>query len=123
MATCYPLIQWYEFTGYFGGSVWIWAINICLGLAMINMAQNKKLLYTGLLIFAIPSLLSLVLYWTYKEKGELIKVAAVQPNFEPHYQKFSVPEPQQALKIYEMTLSHVDSATKLIVMRKMLKIP
>lgn len=116
MTTCYPLIQWYEFTGYFGGSVWIWAINICLGLAMINMAQNKKLLYTGLLIFAIPSLLSLVLYWTYKEKGELIKVAAVQPNFEPHYQKFSVPEPQQALKIYEMTLSHVDSATKLIVM-------
>jgi apolipoprotein N-acyltransferase len=85
-----------------------------IGLAMINMAQNKKLLYIGL-IFSVPILLSLTLYWTYTEKGELIKVAAVQPNFEPHYQKFSV-LPQQALKIYEMTLSHVDSATKLIVM-------
>jgi len=115
MATAYPLVQWYEFTGYFGGSVWIWAVNILLWLAVSRPGMRRKWAIAASLVFIVPVLLSLVLYFTYREKGEAVDVTVVQPNYEPHYQKFTVPEEIQVEKMYNMTAEKIDSATRLII--------
>ncbi|MCO6460186.1 MAG: apolipoprotein N-acyltransferase [Saprospiraceae bacterium] len=116
LTSCYPLIQWYEITGYFGGSVWIWLVNILVGMSFIWPERRRKFLFISALTVIIPASLSLLAYINYKEKGTPLDVSVVQPNFEPHYQKFSIPEPQQVEKIFRMTSENIDSATRLVIM-------
>lgn len=87
------LVQWYEVTGVFGGSAWILACNY-LALqrytAPATAPRTSRRLAVAGLVFVLPLLGSLVRFVTYEpgNTGE-ITVAAVQPNMEPHYEKFS----------------------------------
>ena len=92
------LVQWYEYTGTLGGSLWIWLCNISL-YAIIDsvrsgkVARNKALGpllalcgYTALV--CVPMICSLNIYRSYQEdRSESIDVTIVQPNFDP-YHKF-----------------------------------
>lgn len=82
------LIQWYEYTGVFGGSLWILACNVLLYLTIKYNFSKKHLAYSVCTI-SIPIILSLIIYTTYQEKGEEIEVVVVQPNFDPYNEKFS----------------------------------
>ena len=116
LASVYPLIQWYEYTGYFGGSVWIWILNIGIFYA-INSSLSEKRKWVGInaAVLILPMLVSIMLYFTYKEKGDPIDVTVVQPNYEPHYQKFTIPEEMQVAKITALTAENIDSNTNLII--------
>ena len=92
------LIQWYEFTGSLGGSLWVWACNLTV-FGLINAAsQGRFALWTKwarryctagvILLFAGPITLSLVIYHNYDTKADgPIDVVIAQPNIDP-YQKF-----------------------------------
>lgn len=97
----YPkLIQWYEYTGTFGGTLWILVINILLFLLLspqsaIQSPQSKFqsskymfLLISLILALTVPIFSSLIMYFNYKESGEKINVVAVQPNIDPYNEKF-----------------------------------
>ncbi|MEX1187633.1 MAG: apolipoprotein N-acyltransferase [Bacteroidia bacterium] len=95
MASMPELVQWYEFTGIAGGSIWILLINILFYKALRRkITQPETPILMGLrfplLVFLIPSLLSLLQYSTYEEKSDSsIKVAIVQPNIDPYGMKFN----------------------------------
>ena len=82
-------IQWYEYTGVFGGTIWILLIN--LGFYHILTKQvDAHRLYTlttwlGLLL---PILISYVIYFNYEEQGPAIEMVVVQPNIDPYTEKF-----------------------------------
>lgn len=93
------VVQWYEFTGVFGGTLWILAANILIYLLI------KKLLYgnTGTLqkhrpyvkssltvtsVIVLPVIISLTIYFTWQEKGNEKQVVLVQPNIDPYNEKF-----------------------------------
>jgi apolipoprotein N-acyltransferase len=86
--------QWYEFTGAFGGSVWILALNLLGYYTILRWLRAKPLRlwqYASLLL--IPIMVSLVLWFTVKESNAPeVNIAIVQPNYEPHYEKFDIPE-------------------------------
>lgn len=92
------LIQWYEFTGSRGGTLWILISNIGLFLLFKKVFFNKccnpgrkiKVAASAIIISVlfIPPLVSLYIYSSYKDEGETLKVAILQPNFNP-YEKFS----------------------------------
>ena len=95
------LVQWYEYTGIFGGSLWILSLNLLLWQAFrqnleqdnqtfsLRQTLKKALLQPAfLLCFFLPPAISLTLYYQYEETGPEIEVLSVQPNLEPHYQKF-----------------------------------
>lgn len=108
------LIQWYEYTGALGGGLWIWISNlICLKLAAGHWADGlwasrdgspyqpmgwrlPKQKYWGLLWIIGPLLFSLYQFHLGGLTNEVAKpkqfvsVIAVQPNFEPHFEKFTV---------------------------------
>lgn len=93
LAGMHQLAQWYEYTGVYGGSLWILVSNILAFEAY--KAWNSKLtgyprirpaLFWALLII-LPSALSLTKYVQYKEKPVPVNVVVVQPNIDP-YQKF-----------------------------------
>ena len=80
-------IQWYEYTGIFGGSLWILLCNALIYLCLKHVFKISLCLYTAIAV-VLPILISIVIYYSYKEVGEEIEVVVVQPNFDPYNEKF-----------------------------------
>ncbi len=96
----YPfVVQWYEYTGHLGGSLWILIMNVLLYRFILKLKSKQELKVQDLMypVFTLfgPIMISMMIYVTYREQGELRHITIVQPNYEPHYQKFSVPEYEQ----------------------------
>lgn len=89
----HQLAQWYEYTGVYGGSVWILATNILAFEVYEHFILNKsvhrrvKMSLAWLLLILVPSGISLKMYYGYTEKNLPVNVIAVQPNIDP-YEKF-----------------------------------
>lgn len=101
-ASTHQLIQWYEYTGVYGGSVWIWATNILTFLALLSAkdkfpkSHRTKLLGGLAAIIVVPSLFSLARYINYEEHVNPSNVVVVQPNIDP-YGKFGPIPPEEQI--------------------------
>jgi len=109
--------QWYEYTGAYGGALWILALN-GLGYAVITRWLRAKPLriwqYVSLLL--IPLAISLGIWFTIKENNVPgVSITIVQPNYEPHYEKFNVPQADQSRRFFQLSIEHIDSSTKYLV--------
>lgn len=89
-----PIVQWYEYTGALGGTLWILTCNVLIFSFLRNRKElepkrfNKRTALFILLLLIIPSALSLFIYYTYQEKGTEVEVVVVQPNIDPYDEKF-----------------------------------
>ncbi|TWR30440.1 apolipoprotein N-acyltransferase [Mucilaginibacter pallidiroseus] len=96
-AVSHQWIQWYEYTGVYGGTIWIWTVNILAFLIYIGLreAQTSKLrikLFTALaLVLILPLGLSLYRYYNYQEQTNPSNVVVVQPNIDPYEKSGSIP--------------------------------
>lgn len=113
------LVQWYEFTGVFGGSLWVLAGNWMIFNAWKQRhdrtALRSSIIKTALWLI-IPLSISLWQYFTYQEEGDkTVRVALVQPNYEPHYEKFDIPENEQMQRFLELSASITDDSTDYLV--------
>jgi len=82
-------IQWYEYTGVFGGSIWILFINIFIFYLLKTTDKRSKRNWAILgLCFLFPVAISLVIYGTYQFKGSDARVQIIQPNIDPYHDKF-----------------------------------
>ena len=91
-AGMHQLAQWYEYTGVYGGSVWIILSNIFAFEAYkAYKSQKGYMQYRPALAWALvvilPATLSLVKYNNYQERARPASVVVVQPNIDP-YKKF-----------------------------------
>jgi apolipoprotein N-acyltransferase len=83
----YPfLVQWYEYTGTFGGSLWIIWVNFLIAFAFLE--TTKKAIYPLLSVIILPIILSLSIYFSFKEEVTPINITVVQPNVDPYSEKF-----------------------------------
>ncbi|MCG7855636.1 apolipoprotein N-acyltransferase [Flavihumibacter sediminis] len=125
-------IQWYEFTGTSGGSLWILLMNVLLfrqlyrtgSLQIINRRAFSITLLSGI---GVPILIS-VLVSTFSQKKDarlvddarknnepLHNVVVVQPNIDP-YKKFTVgTQDEQLATLLQLSASQIDSNTRLLV--------
>jgi apolipoprotein N-acyltransferase len=118
-------VQWYEYTGVFGGSLWVLVLNILFFKIISKAVYEKKwatnLIWTALPILALPIVLSLFMYASWSEKCNTKRtqhyadVVAVQPNYEPHYEKFAVPDYMQMQKFMRLSLQKIDSTTDYLI--------
>lgn len=109
--------QWYEYTGIFGGSLWILMVNF-YGDDMINRWLRARPLFWGryAAILVLPIALSLWLWnTTTEDNAEPVPVTIVQPNFEPHYEKFDIPQREQSFRFYELSTQHINANTRYLV--------
>lgn len=86
-----PIIQWYEYTGHLGGSLWVLAVNVLLFIAIKkSIATQWKLafFFRAAATVLVPIIFSLFIYFTYQEQGEKVNVTVVQPNVDPYAEKF-----------------------------------
>jgi len=90
------LVQWYEWTGALGGSLWLLVINLLVfGLIQlktsgeaINLRQVRTFWIVLALWLVIPTSYSLIRYATYREKQNPIEVVVSQPNLDSYTEKF-----------------------------------
>jgi apolipoprotein N-acyltransferase len=85
----HQLAQWYEYTGVYGGSVWILLSNILAYEAYAayrNGATFSRLrpALVWLALVLIPAAYSMTRYFQYKEKEVPVNVVTVQPNIDPN---------------------------------------
>ena len=114
----YPwAIQWYEYTGIFGGSLWVWMLNYAFYKLYLGWPEHKsKLIIPIACLLVIPIAFSLWIWNTIKESDNPpVSVTIVQPNFEPHYEKFDIPQFEQSRRFLQLSLEHIDSSTRYLV--------
>jgi apolipoprotein N-acyltransferase len=106
------LVQWYEYTGVFGGSLWILIVNILLFEIISQYRKNipfrnqRGLIITAFAVILIPISISLIIFKTYSEISDPREIVIVQPNIDP-YLKFNDIPP------LEQTQIQIDEAAKM----------
>ena len=92
-------VQWYEWTGSLGGSLWIWVVNLSVFGLLVSIGEGRTAAWNkfrkavtaagAFLLLLGPIVTSAVIYGTREEKSEgRVDVLIAQPNFDP-YQKFT----------------------------------
>ena len=114
------LVQWYEYTGAFGGSLWILLTNVLLFTAYRKGHLSKANLKAGnfaqiIALLLLPCLISLGIFYTYEEKGTPVEVVIIQPNYEPHYEKFDLPVSSQLNRFIRLSDSLVTDKTRYLL--------
>lgn len=113
-------IQWYEYTGTSGGTLWILTVNI-LAFKAISKYRVRKLwsrpvIYLALVII-IPILLSYVIYsFTFPAKGLKSEVVVVQPNMDPYNEKFYLDYASQFNKALGLVRGKITGNTEYLVL-------
>lgn len=95
------LIQWYEYLGHFGGSLWILLANLLVYeiYRSYKLEKSKRIVikYSASLacLIFVPMAFSMVKYYTYAEEHRPVDIVVIQPNIDPHNVKFVVPIDEQ----------------------------
>ena len=85
-------IQWYEYTGSFGGSLWVLIVNYLFFLVYKNLIETKKFdvirFSYSILSVAIPIIISMYIYKNQNQDFNYIKASILQPNIDPYEEKY-----------------------------------
>ena len=106
-------VQWYEYTGVFGGSLWVLLVNIFALEACLSMRKHAWINAT--LVLIIPLVISIALYYKYQPDGEYyssldkMTVSVTQPNI-PCYEKFNTTSEEQQDNLMKLLAEAPDSA-------------
>jgi apolipoprotein N-acyltransferase len=109
-------IQWYDISGVLGGSVWALLMNWLLYQAFyFKEGRIKNFSLAGILLFG-GIIFSLLWYPAKKVNPERVNLTIVQPNFEPHFEKFDIPKRDQLNKIKGMIEAGVSDSTDYLIL-------
>ena len=119
-------VQWYEYTGVFGGTLWILLANIAFYFVLLHgdavwrgVIRWRSLIYT-LLWIALPIVYSYITYFNYEEKGTAVEIVAVQPNIDPFKEKFAggenfIPYDEQVDRFAKLSEEEITPETKFVL--------
>ena len=116
-------IQWYSYTGIFGGTLWVLVVNLLLFRIVQNVYFKKEtwriqtpLVWLAGFFLLIPLTISLSMYFTYEEVENPMEVVALQPNIDPYDDKFDPNEfDNQMQTLVDLANEGVTDKTGLVV--------
>ena len=124
-ATRVQWIQWYEYTGTLGGTLWMLLSNLLIYLFVkgvtgahvkrIRILNSSLSLGSTLLLIAVPILISLHLYKIRTDQGAPCHVVVVQPNVDPYNEKFNGTSDEQLNKFILLASERADANTDFVV--------
>jgi len=116
------IVQWYEYTGTLGGTLWVLVMNILIFKLIINWLQTRTFkgsvyqlsAFTVLLI--VPITFSLITYFSYVEKENPRNIVIVQPNIDPYSESYDAQAENEKLQIFlNLASSKTDEKTDFII--------
>ncbi|WP_405352451.1 apolipoprotein N-acyltransferase [Nonlabens sp. Asnod3-H03] len=117
-------IQWYEYTGTFGGTLWIWLLNVILfytffklknyGFTVIQAIKKSVL---PALVILIPIGISQIILFSYFEvsKDSGTDVVIVQPNIDPYEEKYIFTNDKVTQLITNLALPEITLNTEFVI--------
>ncbi len=115
-------VQWYSYTGIFGGTLWILVVNLMVYRIVQNVFFRKEswriqtpLVWLTGIFLLLPAVISLVTYYSYEEKERPFEVVALQPNIDPYNEKFVAELASQLKKLVHLAEESVTENTDLVV--------
>lgn len=104
-------VQWYEFTGIAGGTLWVLLANILIYKYLLSFrpdvslpsfrpqrsgVEKSPVFYPILILIVLflPLILGKILYYSYSETGEDVEIVVVQPNLDPYTEEFTLTPPE-----------------------------
>ncbi|MBL8002760.1 MAG: apolipoprotein N-acyltransferase [Flavobacteriales bacterium] len=116
-------VQWYEWTGALGGSLWVWGVNLLVARAVLAARQG----FTGIARRSGAMALGLVLLpigvsWAIDAaragaQGPAVEVVVVQPNIDPYTEKFGGIDPIRQLEgMLALAERTITDSTRLVVL-------
>jgi len=115
-------VQWYEYTGIFGGSLWILMINIMIFLFVrdriimkICSRQVGIRMAATILLIVVPITISFIMYFRYTESKNPVNIVVVQPNIDPYNEQYELDPQVVTERMLMQTKSISDSSTQLAI--------
>ena len=118
------MVQWFEFTGVSGGSLWVVLVNLIVFFMVKKFRETnaissiKKLSFLLLISISLPILISFQIGRNVElgEENETLEIVLTQPNVDP-YQKFGGAELalQQTKQMMEISGEVITQNTSLII--------
>lgn len=116
-------VQWYEYTGILGGSIWILSLNILIYQWIRSVWIRKFTLFNrwfqaSLILFFVPIFYSWTKLPVLPFKGkDVYHVAVIQPNVDPYNEKFALgtSNEEQLHRFFTLARTVVDTSTDLVV--------
>ena len=108
-------VQWYEYTGVAGGSLWVLLMNVAIFELTKSVISVRRLILPVIMV-STPLYLSFLIKLNVADySGKSVEVCVVQPNFEPHYEKFNISDEVQLQRFMDLSLKSIDSSTNYLV--------
>jgi apolipoprotein N-acyltransferase len=114
-------IQWYEYTGTFGGTLWVWIGNFIVFKATLLYLKYKetKLIVNGavklLACIAVPLIISIIILKTYEESTQKAEVVILQPNIDPYNEKYNITDTNIQTLLTTLADERVTDSTALVL--------
>lgn len=113
-------IQWYQYTGTSGGTLWVLVVNILLFLHFKRnfrsaAGRSYKYMIPAVLALMLPILLSTTLGINKKKPADTPNVVVVQPNIDPYEKIFTGSIEAQVQKLINLSEQNIDENTGLVV--------
>ena len=114
-------VQWYEYSGTFGGTLWVWVVNIAIFKAILQYKEfkEKALLYRAILkisfLILIPLGISWGMYYGYDAPKESIDVVILQPNINPYTEKYNTTDSRIGNLLLDLSKEAVSDSTDLVI--------
>lgn len=120
-------VQWYEYTGKLGGSLWVLMVNVFIfsvwNKYLSDSYKSKvrlKMIIASLLLILLPMIFSSYIYHHYNHKGESVEVVVVQPNIDPYKEKFEggknyIPVREQVDRFISMSKEKLSDSTAFLL--------
>lgn len=116
------LVQWYEYTGFLGGTLWVLVMNVLLfkivrnGLAKESFFKMSFTIAVSICLLVTPLVISFHLYNSYVEKENPKNIVIVQPNIDPYSESFDATAEQNKLETFiRLAKTKTDSTTDFII--------
>jgi len=117
-------IQWYEYTGAFGGALWIWLFNLAIFFALFYQGTikqpEKRWLSFVVALVVVPGVGSYLIGAYHEESKESVEVVVTQPNIDPYTEKFIgsdnfIPYRQQVEKFISISQQKLTAETSFLL--------
>ncbi|MAO44677.1 MULTISPECIES: apolipoprotein N-acyltransferase [Leeuwenhoekiella] len=120
-ATYTGWIQWYEYTGTFGGTLWVWVLNALLFKALLAFKETKKLKPLGIQmaiafgIILIPIGISQLILANYTEAENPVEIVLLQPNIDPYTEKYNTTNERIADLLFKEASKTLTPSTEYLI--------
>ncbi|TBW25672.1 apolipoprotein N-acyltransferase [Gramella sp. KN1008] len=114
-------VQWYEYTGTFGGTLWIWLLNIAVFKAILQYREyrEKSIIYRSalklLFLIGVPLTISWYIYYNHEEPENDINVVILQPNINPYTEKYNTTDERIGKLLLNLSRESVNDSTNLVL--------